>query len=81
MPREAEISQNERDFVLRALSEGIRLDNRSFDAFRPLTVSFGEEHGVADIRLGKTRYAIPLPHQAKPPVRTLSNPPSLPPAS
>jgi exosome complex component RRP45 len=56
MPREAEISLNEREFILKALRGNIRLDGRSFDAFRKLELSFGDEFGVADVRLGKTRY-------------------------
>jgi exosome complex component RRP45 len=55
MPREADISINEREFVLKALEEKIRLDGRSLEDFRPLQVTFGEEFGVADVQLGKTR--------------------------
>ncbi|KAF2477440.1 exoribonuclease [Lindgomyces ingoldianus] len=55
MPREAEISVNEREFIRQALQENIRLDGRAFDAFRPLELSFGEEYGVVDVQLGKTR--------------------------
>lgn len=55
MPREAEISVNERAFIEQALQENIRLDGRAFDAFRPLELSFGDEYGVADVKLGKTR--------------------------
>jgi exosome complex component RRP45 len=57
MPREAEISVNERAFIQQALQENIRLDGRAFDAFRPLSLTFGDEYGVADVQLGKTRYA------------------------
>jgi exosome complex component RRP45 len=56
MPREAEISNNERDFIKQALQDQIRLDNRAFDAFRKLELAFGDEYGVADVQLGKTRY-------------------------
>ena len=56
MPREADLSLNERAFALQALREGIRLDGRPFDAYRELDVTFGEEYGVVDVRLGKTRY-------------------------
>ena len=56
MPREAEPSLNEREFISQALRENIRVDGRAFDAFRELDLSFGEEYGVADVRLGKTRY-------------------------
>jgi exosome complex component RRP45 len=55
MPREAEISVNERAFIEQALQENVRLDGRPFDAFRRLELSFGEEYGVADVKLGKTR--------------------------
>lgn len=57
MPREAEISLNEREFIKQALQEQIRLDGRAFDAFRQLDLNFGDEYGVADVQLGKTRYA------------------------
>lgn len=55
MPREAELSINERAFILQALQENIRLDGRSVDAYRPLEIIFGEDYGAADVRLGKTR--------------------------
>ena len=58
MPREAvELSLNEQNFILQALREGERLDGRRLDAYRSLELSFGEEYGLADVRLGKTRYA------------------------
>ena len=52
MPREAEPSINERAFIVEALQENIRL----LDAFREFNIAFGEEYGVADVQLGKTRY-------------------------
>ncbi|KAF2735927.1 exoribonuclease [Polyplosphaeria fusca] len=55
MPRETEISVNERAFIQQALQENLRLDGRAFDAFRPLELTFGDEYGVADVQLGKTR--------------------------
>lgn len=55
MPREAEPSLNERVFVLEALSENVRLDGRKFDQYRPIELTFGDEYGVADVKLGKTR--------------------------
>jgi exosome complex component RRP45 len=56
MPREAEISINEREFIKQALQEQIRLDGRALDAFRKVELTFGEEYGVADVQLGKTRH-------------------------
>lgn len=58
MPRETEPSQNEKAFVLQALSEGLRIDGRKLEQFRPITVNFGDELGVADVQIGKTRYEI-----------------------
>ncbi len=59
MPKEVEPSLNERQFFAKALQEDIRLDGRSFDQFRALELEFGDEYGVADVRLGNTRYIIP----------------------
>ena len=58
MPREVEPSLNERQFFAKALQEDIRLDGRSFDQYRALELDFGDELGVVDVRLGKTRYVI-----------------------
>ncbi|KAB8801914.1 hypothetical protein FH972_026735 [Carpinus fangiana] len=55
MPREAQLSLNEQAFILEALREGRRVDGRPLDAYRELNLSFGEESGVADVCLGKTR--------------------------
>lgn len=56
MPREAEPSINERTFLLQALQENLRLDGRPLDVYRNIDISFGDDYGVADVRLGKTRY-------------------------
>jgi exosome complex RNA-binding protein Rrp42 (RNase PH superfamily) len=56
MPREVEPSLNEKKFFAKALQENIRLDGRPFDQYRALELEFGPELGVADVRLGKTRY-------------------------
>ena len=58
MPREAEPSISERSFVLQALGENLRLDGRAFDAFRDLKLTFGDEFGAADVRLGNTRFTM-----------------------
>ncbi|KAL8783932.1 MAG: hypothetical protein Q9213_004262 [Squamulea squamosa] len=55
MPREAELSINERTFVLEALKQDIRLDGRALESYRDIQLSFGDEYGVADVQLGKTR--------------------------
>lgn len=56
MPRAAELSLNEREFILQALRRDLRVDNRGFDEYRPLELTFGDEYGVADVQLGKTRF-------------------------
>ena len=57
MPREVDPSLNEKQFVTQALEENLRLDGREFDQYRPLELTFGEQYGVADVTLGKTRYS------------------------
>lgn len=56
MPREAEPSLNEKQFVLQALQENLRLDGRELDQYRPLELEFGDQYGVANVTLGKTKY-------------------------
>ncbi|PHH70053.1 hypothetical protein CDD80_6271 [Ophiocordyceps camponoti-rufipedis] len=55
MPREAEPSLSEATFVTKALANGLRLDQRQMDQFRPLRLKLGNERGVADVECGKTR--------------------------
>jgi len=55
MPRQADLSLNEKAFILEALREGIRLDNRPLDAYRPVELTFGEDFGQVNVRIGKTR--------------------------
>lgn len=55
MPREAEPSLNEKTFLLQALKENLRQDGREFDQYRPVDLTFGDDYGHADVRLGKTR--------------------------
>ena len=54
MPREVELSLNEKQFILRALQENLRVDGRSFDQFRELDLTLGDEYGVTNVKLGKT---------------------------
>lgn len=56
MPREVDISNIERSFILEALSQDVRLDGRRLDQWRGLELEFGQEYGTATLRLGKTRY-------------------------
>jgi exosome complex component RRP45 len=55
MPREVEISNIERNFILEALEQHVRVDGRSPDQFRSLDLEFGDEYGTVTLRLGKTR--------------------------
>ncbi|OAL72284.1 WD repeat protein [Trichophyton violaceum] len=54
MARDAEISVNERAFILEALHKNLRLDGRRFDQLRPVELTFGDEHGNVKVQLGKT---------------------------
>jgi hypothetical protein len=60
MSKEAQLSIAERDFILEALREDVRLDGRQPDQFRPMDITFGEEYGHVKLQLGKTRCALPL---------------------
>lgn len=60
MPREADPSSNARAFVLQALQENLRLDGRALDAFRPVDLVFGDDYGVATVRLGKTSVMVKI---------------------
>ncbi|QDS74714.1 hypothetical protein FKW77_000676 [Venturia effusa] len=55
MPREAELSNNEREFILDALRQNVRLDGRSSDEYRGIELTFGDEYGLVDVKMGKTR--------------------------
>lgn len=56
MPRELEPSLVEKNFLLEALEQKQRLDQRDFNAFRPVTLSFSpEEFGQATVCLGDTQ--------------------------
>ncbi|KAL2813973.1 ribosomal protein S5 domain 2-type protein [Aspergillus granulosus] len=72
MNKEAPLSIAERDFILDALREEVRLDGRSADQLRPLTLSFGEEYGHVKVQLGKTSLIVRIsaevakPHDDRP---------------
>lgn len=55
MPRQADISNVEKSFILEALTQGIRLDGRKFDQYRDIQLEFGEQYGTATVSVGKTR--------------------------
>jgi hypothetical protein len=55
MPREIEISNNERNFIFEALQQGVRVDGRALDQFRNLEIDFADEYGMVTVSLGKTR--------------------------
>ena len=55
MPTGAEISSVERNFILEALRQGVRLDGRPLDQLRPIRLDLGEEYGAATVDLGRTR--------------------------
>ncbi|KAL3467161.1 ribosomal protein S5 domain 2-type protein [Aspergillus heterothallicus] len=72
MNKEAPLSIAERDFILDALREDVRLDGRSADQLRPLKLSFGEEYGHVKVQLGKTSLIVRIsaevakPHDDRP---------------
>jgi hypothetical protein len=57
MPREAELPNAEKAFILEALGQNIRLDGRALDQFRNLDLFFEDGYGICTVQLGKTKYA------------------------
>ncbi|GAA5824690.1 hypothetical protein JCM3770_000088 [Rhodotorula araucariae] len=55
MPREPDPSVNEAEFVHRCLRKGIRLDGRAMYDLRAVQLSFGDDLGWVECRLGDTR--------------------------
>lgn len=58
MGHDVVLSTIKRDYVRRLAEEGRRIDGRSFDEFRPVTIKTGvisKAEGSADVTLGKTR--------------------------
>ncbi|KKK21658.1 putative exosome complex endonuclease 2 [Aspergillus ochraceoroseus] len=72
MNKEAPLSIAERDFILDALREDVRLDGRAADQLRPLNISFGEEYGHVKVQLGQTSLVVRIssevtkPHDDRP---------------
>ena len=55
MPRGADISSVERNFIVEALQQGVRLDGRPLNQLRPIRLDLGDEYGTATVSLGRTR--------------------------
>ncbi|XP_044254499.1 exosome complex component rrp45 [Tribolium madens] len=53
--RETLVTNCERKFLMKCLSEWRRLDGRSFDEFRPLNLKFGKHWGSCYVSLGETK--------------------------
>lgn len=56
MSRDSSLSIPESQFILEALRQNTRLDNRELEHFRPLKISFGDDYGHVKVQLGKTRF-------------------------
>ncbi|KAG5513578.1 hypothetical protein PMAC_001010 [Pneumocystis sp. 'macacae'] len=55
MPKDIDLSLNEKEFILEALNNNLRLDGRGFDIWRELTLTFGNSYGHVELSLGKTK--------------------------
>ncbi|KAG8947957.1 hypothetical protein FRC04_010154 [Tulasnella sp. 424] len=55
MPRELEPAIAQKEFVLTALKQGLRTDGRALLESRNIELVFGEELGMVECKLGKTR--------------------------
>eukprot|EP01024_Parvocaulis_polyphysoides_P025146 TRINITY_DN22942_c0_g1_i1.p1 TRINITY_DN22942_c0_g1~~TRINITY_DN22942_c0_g1_i1.p1 ORF type:complete len:133 (-),score=10.45 TRINITY_DN22942_c0_g1_i1:6-371(-) len=52
---DTQLSNSEREFILQALNEGLRLDGRSLNDYRPIKFQIGVDDCSATVLLGKTR--------------------------
>ncbi|KAJ8725188.1 hypothetical protein PYW07_016146 [Mythimna separata] len=53
--RDVYLSNCEKNFVNKIVSEGHRLDGRTYNESRPLNISFGSEYGSCIVSLGETK--------------------------
>ncbi|KAJ8940224.1 hypothetical protein NQ314_010787 [Rhamnusium bicolor] len=53
--RKTIVSNCEKKFLIKNLSEWTRLDGRAFDEFRKIDIEFGKDWGCCSVSLGKTR--------------------------
>lgn len=58
--KQAIISTCEKDFILKAVGEGKRLDGRHTYDYRKIKVEFGNELGLCQVQLGKTRVLVQI---------------------
>ena len=49
------LSNNERDFIASALSQGLRVDGRTNLEMRNVKINFGESRGEVEVQLGTSR--------------------------
>lgn len=57
MPRIADVSNVEKNFILEALtSSKLRLDGRQLDQYRSIDLTYGQQLGNATVTLGKTKW-------------------------
>jgi exosome complex component RRP45 len=60
MPREADPSNVERNFILEALSQNVRVDGRALNQIRNIELEFGDEYGSASLCMGRTRVFVQI---------------------
>jgi exosome complex component RRP45 len=51
----APVSNNERDFIVRALRKGLRVDGRGASKTRNIKITFGRKAGSVEVQIGRTR--------------------------
>eukprot|EP00736_Rhodelphis_marinus_P011310 Rmarinus@m.2562 len=49
------LSKNERDFIVSALRDGVRVDGRAPNKYRPVAIEYGPAIGAVEVRIGFTR--------------------------
>lgn len=54
------VSQNEKDFMIESLKQGLRVDGRSLNEFRELDIELADEPGLVYVQLGKTKLSVKI---------------------
>ncbi|QSL64768.1 hypothetical protein MERGE_002070 [Pneumocystis wakefieldiae] len=60
MRKNIDVSLNEKQFILEALNNNLRVDGREFEIWRDLSLIFGNNYGQAEVSLGKTRIFVSI---------------------
>ncbi|KAF4524684.1 hypothetical protein B566_EDAN009528, partial [Ephemera danica] len=71
--KEKLVSNCEREFIIKSISEDRRLDGRKLTEYRPLEIQFGAEYGCCQVSMGDTRILAQVSCEIQQPKATRPN--------